>query len=357
MAFQGVLTREQVADDPLVQLRGWEREHDFAVCIDTDGAVLDNMWAKQVVVFHPHFMDFNALRVVEMHYRIHAEFHNLWSTTRGCDRYVAVRHILTSLLADPQVRDALPETHVRGLLASVSGYVDWVDRGTDKAYGIPSLTEYHGGRGLEYGITRLLGWSEAVDRTFPFVTLGMPPFDGAEAALQYVAEQADVLVVSATNYDDLAAWWTGAGLSRYVRAIAGKEMGKKAEHIRLLKEAGGYADDQVIMIGDGGGDLKAARANDALFYPVVAGREVAAWRGARDAFDAFFAGAYRGATEDALVADFQGALLESGPWEDPGYHAREEYRKLQQKRIDTYALLHPGGQLLVLDGRGRGGAA
>jgi hypothetical protein len=134
-----------------------------------------------------------------------------------------------------------------------------------------------------------------------------------------------------------------------VQAIAGKEMGKKSDHIRLLKEAGGYADEQVIMIGDGGGDLKAARANAALFYPTPAGREREAWQHAGDAFDAFFAGEYQGALEDEKVAEFQDILLAAGPWQQDGYNARDEYRKLQGKRVETYEQLHPQGKLLVIE--------
>jgi soluble P-type ATPase len=349
MAFQGVLTKHQIKETPQQQLRSWRREHDFAVCIDTDGCVLDNMWAKQVVVFHPHFMDMNGLRGIEMFFRIHAEHHNLWATTRGCDRYLAVRLTLASLLEDPQAQDAVRVDHIEDLLVSVEGYVRFVEesRGA-RAFGIPSLTEYHQANGLDYNITRLLAWSEAVDRTFQFVTLGIGPFLGVPETVQYLAKAADVLVVSATPYGDLADWWTRTDLAQYVQAIAGKEMGKKADHIRLIKEAGGYADDNVIMVGDGGGDLTAARANNALFYPTPPGMEERAWMAAPDVFDAFFAGRYRGATEDAKVAEFEAALLDQGPWQRDGYDARAEYKKLQEKRIMTYRQLHPQGKLLVL---------
>ncbi|MHC4789267.1 MAG: HAD family hydrolase [Planctomycetota bacterium] len=349
MPFQGVLTEEQVRQDPQQQIRNWQRAHDFAVCIDTDGCVLDNMWAKQVIVFHPHFMHMNGLRDVEMFFRIHAEHHNLWATTRGCDRYLAVCHTLRSLLEDPQAQDALPRQHVQNLLASVQGYVDFVEgSGGQRAFGIRSLFEYHERNGLDFNVTRLLAWSEAVNRSFRFVTLGMPPFEGVGGALECLAQRADLLVVSATPYGDLAQWWTRAEVSQYVQAIAGKEMGKKADHIRLLKEAGGYKDGQVMMIGDGGGDLKAARANGALFYPTPAGRELEAWRDAREAFDAFFNDQYRGALEEEKVAEFRSVLLDRGPWELEGYEAREEYGKLQDKRIETYGLLHPHGRLFVL---------
>jgi phosphoglycolate phosphatase-like HAD superfamily hydrolase len=349
MAFQGALTEQQVKADPQQQLRTWRREHDFAVCIDTDGCVLDNMWAKQVVVFHPHYMDMNGLREMEMLFRIHAEHHNLWASTRGCDRYIAVGLTLQSLLTDRAAQDAGCMDHVKDLLASVEGYVRFVEESKGaKAFGIPSLTEHHRKHGLEYNVTRLLGWSEAVDRTFQFVTLGIPPFDAVPDTVRYLAQNGDILVVSATPYSDLADWWTRTGLARHVQAIAGKEMGKKDDHIRLLKQAGGYADDRVIMVGDGGGDLKAARVNKALFYPTVPGKEQEAWAGAQEAFGAFFAGRYRGAMEDRLVADFDAALLKEGPWQKPGYDPREEYRKLQDKRVATYRQLHPQGKLLVL---------
>jgi len=350
MACKGVLTDGQVTQDAQQQLRNWHRDHDFAVCIDTDGCVLDNMWAKQVVVFHPHFMDMNSLRGIEMFFRLHAEHHNLWGVTRGCDRYLAVQHTLKSLLLDPQAAEILPKGHVNDLLESVTGYVDWIDAsGGRKAFGIPSLFEYHKQHGLDYNITRLLAWSEAVDRTFPFVSLTMSPFPNVRETLERLSQKADMLVVSATPYRDLAQWWSDADLVRYVQAIAGKEMGKKSEHIRIIKEIGGYDDDQVIMIGDGGGDLEAARANKALFFPTPAGKEQEAWADAAEVFDAFFAGAYRGGLEDEKVSEFQSMLLQEGPWEKPAYDAKAEYRKLQPKRVETYEKLHPNGRLFVLE--------
>jgi len=184
-------------------LNQWEKEHDFLVCLDTDGHVLDNMWAKQVIVFHPHYMDMNSLRDIELFFRIHAEHHNLWAKTRGCDRYLAVQLTLNSLLKDPQAKELIPREHLRDLLHSLNGYIDFIDKsGGQKAFGIPSLMEYHKSHGLDYNITRLLAWSEAVDRTFPFVTLSMPPFPHVEDTLRYLSERADILVVSATPYRD-----------------------------------------------------------------------------------------------------------------------------------------------------------
>ncbi len=349
MAFKGALSEKEIAEDAQQHLRDWDKDHDHAVCIDTDGCVLDNMWAKQVIVFHPHYMDMNHLRPMEMFFRIHAEHHNLWGTTRGCDRNLAIKHTLTSLLEDPDARDVLPEQHIRDLLDSLQGYIEYIQQSPEKGFGVPTLFEYHKQHGLDYNITRHLGWAEAVNRSFEFVTLGMPPFEGVRETLERLSERADLLVVSSTPYSDLIAWWSENDLTRYVQSIAGKEMGSKQEHIRLLMEHGGYSPDEVMMIGDGGGDLKAAHANDALFYGTPAGHEIEAWKQADDIFEAFFTGEYRGEPEDRMVERFENALEEVAPWEKDDYEAEEEYRKLQQKRIETYEMLHPGGKLFVLE--------
>ena len=69
------------------------------------------------------------------------------------------------------------------------------------------------------------------------------------------------------------------------------------------------------MIGDAPGDLKAARGNDALFFPVNPGNEEASWQRFFDeALDRFFAGTYAGDYEKELIAEFDTYLPESPSW-------------------------------------------
>ncbi len=50
-------------------------------------------------------------------------------------------------------------------------------------------------------------------------------------------------------------------------------------------------DDKILMIGDANGDLKAAKSNGVLFFPVNPGKEEASWeRLYREGLDKFFAG-------------------------------------------------------------------
>jgi len=52
------LSEQQLKDDPEQQLRNFKRTKDFLVAIDTDGCITDNMNGKQILIFHPHFMEF-----------------------------------------------------------------------------------------------------------------------------------------------------------------------------------------------------------------------------------------------------------------------------------------------------------
>ena len=126
---------------------------------------------------------------------------------------------------------------------------------------------------------------------------------------------ADAIVVSATPNEALAREWQEHDIAKYVAVIAGQEMGKKAQHLEYATK-GRYAKDHVLMVGDAPGDMKAAKANDALFYPVNPGDEVASWKRFHDeAFDRFINGQYAGDYEQTLIAEFESYLPERPPWQ------------------------------------------
>ncbi len=69
------------------------------------------------------------------------------------------------------------------------------------------------------------------------------------------------------------------------------------------------------MIGDAPGDLKAARGNDFLFYPIKPGSEDESWeRFHEEALDRFFSGTYAGDYESKLIEEFDALLPEVPPW-------------------------------------------
>jgi hypothetical protein len=69
------------------------------------------------------------------------------------------------------------------------------------------------------------------------------------------------------------------------------------------------------MIGDAPGDFTAARANGAMFYPIVPGQEEISWRRFHDeALERFFSGTYAGAYEAERVREFEASLPDDPPW-------------------------------------------
>ena len=123
-----------------------------------------------------------------------------------------------------------------------------------------------------------------------------------------------MVVVSATPTEALTREWHEHDIARYVRVIAGQEMGKKAEHLALA--AGDkYPQGQVLMIGDAPGDMKAAHSNHFLFYPINPGAEEKSWeRFYQEVFERFVEGTYDSQYEAALIAEFETYLPEVPPW-------------------------------------------
>ena len=137
-------------------------------------------------------------------------------------------------------------------------------------------------------------------------------------------------------------------LLKYIKAIAGQEMGKKGHHIETVKKACGYAETNILMLGDADGDLKAVQQNNGLFYPIPAGIESEAWKKFPGYFEKFINKSYASETEKMLIEEFSGVLLKTPPWEEKNYNHADAYRVKQETRKHLYRELNPGGRLLVL---------
>jgi phosphoglycolate phosphatase-like HAD superfamily hydrolase len=124
-----------------------------------------------------------------------------------------------------------------------------------------------------------------------------------------------MMVVSATPGEALQREWEEHDIAKYTEIIAGQEMGSKKE-ILGFAAGGKYAKDRILMIGDAPGDMKAARGNNALFYPINPGDEAQSWRRfSEEALDRFLKGRYAGGYEEKLIAEFDEYLPSIPPWE------------------------------------------
>jgi hypothetical protein len=69
------------------------------------------------------------------------------------------------------------------------------------------------------------------------------------------------------------------------------------------------------MIGDAPGDLKAAKDNGAMFFPIVPGYEEQSWKLLyEEGLDRFFAETFFGAYQQELLDEFNRYLPSEPPW-------------------------------------------
>ncbi|NLG25369.1 MAG: HAD hydrolase-like protein [Clostridiales bacterium] len=291
------------AAQPLVDM---VREHDFLICIDSDGCAFDTMEVKHKECFTPNTINHWDLQSISKYAREAAEYVNLYSTFRGINRFPALIEVL-DLVAER------PECVRRGYTApNIDSLRRW--SATETRLGNPALAEYVKAHPDDPVMARALRWSTAVNRAVAEVVRGVPPFPFVVDSLRKMVESADVVVVSATPGEALDREWREHDVAQYTKVIAGQEMGTKKECIALAM-AHGYAHDRVLMIGDAPGDLSAARANQALFYPVNPGDEEASWLRFRDeALSVFLRGEYAGGYEQSLIREFEKRLPSTPPW-------------------------------------------
>ena len=110
-------------------------------------------------------------------------------------------------------------------------------------------------------------------------------------------------VVSSANSEALAEEWTRHGLVQHMDVVLGQDAGTKEACLSALS-AKGYAPGHVLMVGDALGDLAAAQHADALFYPILVGKEKTSWeRLVSEALPRFLAGTFAGAYQEQLLAE------------------------------------------------------
>ncbi len=282
------------------------KRHDALVGLDSDGCVFPTMELKQKQCFHAEIIRHWQLEKLERPLRECAEFVNLYSRWRGQNRFPALLKTFELFADRADVRASgvkLPDT------TTLKNFI---------ASGLPlsnAALEKEVDRAGDAELVRLLLWSLAVNANVERHVKNLAPFRGVRECLEKIYAQADLIVVSQTPEEALVREWQASGLAKFPALIAGQELGTKAEHLQLAAGKK-YTAGRVLMIGDAFGDLHAARAAGALFFPVNPGHEAASWQCLHaEAFDRFLGGAFAGKYEADLIAEFEALLPEIPPWQ------------------------------------------
>ncbi|MCI0493275.1 MAG: HAD family hydrolase [Planctomycetes bacterium] len=278
-------------------------QHDFLIGIDSDGCVFDTMELKHKECFVPNFINCYELQGVSKYAREAAEFVNLYSKSRGVNRFPGLVEQLDWLRRRPEVK-------ARGVqVARPQGLAAWISR--ESKLGNPALEKAAAETG-DPDLQQALQWSKAVNKSIAEMVRGVPPFPFVRDCLDRFAKRADMIVCSQTPNAALEAEWNEHQLDSHVQAICGQEVGSKKESLAKSKE---YPAGHTLMIGDAPGDYKAAQANRCLFFPINPGTEEASWqRLYEEGIERFFGGTFAGAYQQQLLDEFDAFLPERPPW-------------------------------------------
>ena len=297
-----------MTQEPQAELKNFQPQHDYFVGIDSDGCAFNSMEVKHNDCFSVNLIKHFGLAALSRQVHQVWDFVNLYSKTRGTNRFKAI------LLSCDFLRE-MPRVQKTGLTIPELPYLrEWVEQETK--LGNPALqTAIENASGARYKeLSKVLEWSLGVNETVAEIVHNLPPFPGVRESLQKLQGCSDAIVVSATPYEALKREWEEHNIDQYVVLIAGQEMGTKTEHLTLTA-TGKYPLNRVLMIGDSPGDLKAARDVDALFFPVNPGNEEESWeRFVNEGMDKFFNDEYAGDYEAKLIVEFDAVLPEEPPW-------------------------------------------
>lgn len=245
-----------------MRLDEFTKTKDFLICVDSDGCAMDTMDIKHIKCFGPCMVtEWNLGEWAEPILTRWNEI-NLYTLTRGINRF-------QGLLASLKEIDA-QYTKIDGLKT----YENWVK--TTPEHSNDSLKAELERTG-EAIFEKALKWSEEVNRQIKALPdEDKKPFKGVKEALAYAHQYADVAIVSSANHQALVEEWEMYGLLDHVDVMCSQNEGTKAYCIQeLLKQ--GYPVSHVMMAGDAVGDRKAAEKNGVFYYPILVKHEKESW--------------------------------------------------------------------------------
>ena len=260
------------------------RKHDYLVCVDSDGCVMDTMNCKHFHCFGPCMVTEWGLE--EWKDEILARWNevNLFSMTRGINRFKALAVCLAEI-----DRKYKPITGIDALVHWAETAPALSNDGAAKAAAEASDAD------AKLVLEKALSWSKAVNAAIVELPEELKvPYSGAKEGLAAAHQFADVAMVSSANRDAVEEEWGKFGLLEHTDIVLAQDVGSKAACIAEMLKFG-YDRNNVVMIGDAPGDCDAAEKNGVHYYPILVNHEKESWDEAiATAFDQLRSGNYAG---------------------------------------------------------------
>lgn len=240
----------------------FQKKRDYLICVDSDGCAMDTMDIKHIRCFGPCMVEEWGLEkwasaILERWNEI-----NLYTMTRGINRYKGLAMALKEIDAR--------YTKIDG----VDVLADWVEHSDELSN--PALERAMAGNDT-LCLAKALSWSKKVNARINELSFNeKKPFEGVKDGLAYAHQYADIAIVSSANLQAVEEEWELYGLREHVDLVLAQDTGSKAYCIQELVKKG-YDKSNVLMTGDALGDYDAAKENDVFYYPILVRHEKESW--------------------------------------------------------------------------------
>ena len=242
------------------------KKHDYLVCVDSDGCVMDTMNCKHFNCFGPCMVDEWELGQWREEILDRWNVINLFSMTRGINRFKGLAMALGEINEKYTTITGIKALHHWADTAPALSN-DAVAKAADEATDPDA----------KLVLQKALSWSKAVNAAIVKLPEELKvPYEGAKEGLAAAHAFADVAMVSSANRDAVEEEWGKFGLLEHTDIVLAQDIGSKAACIAEMMKFG-YDPDKVVMVGDAPGDCDAAEKNGVHYYPILVNHEKASW--------------------------------------------------------------------------------
>ena len=242
------------------------RKHDYLVCVDSDGCVMDTMNCKHFHCFGPCMVTEWGLEEWKEEILDRWNVINLFSMTRGINRFKGLA------MALGEINEKYKP------IAGIAALQHWAD--TAPALSNDAVAKAASDAtdpDAKLVFEKALSWSKAVNAAIVELDEALKvPYDGAKEGLAAAHTFADVAMVSSANRDAVEEEWGKFGLLVHTDIVLAQDIGSKATCIKEMLKFG-YDLDKVVMVGDAPGDCDAAEKNGVHYYPILVNHEKESW--------------------------------------------------------------------------------
>ena len=192
----------------MITLSEFKKTKDFLVCVDSDGCAMDTMDIKHIRCFGPCMVDVWSLHKWEKEILTRWNEINLYTITRGINRFKGLSMALTEINEQYQAIDGFDDL------------IYWSENADELSNdALKKEIEKH----PEKEVFKLaLKWSEMVNNSIKELPESeIKPFPLVKEALKLAHEKADIAIVSSANLGAVLDEWEKHGYIRTKERSAG----------------------------------------------------------------------------------------------------------------------------------------